>query len=172
MVILLTLFSFGIYLPIWFGQTWSELKRIVRDPGMSPIWHSLYLFVPLYNLDRIHAHFRTINAQSAPRAMPRKMAPWIAVTVALVAIFVQRTSGSAYDSVTALVIIAVAALLLGAVFAIGQSELNSLWERDFGAASERKPSTGEWIALIVLGALFLFVWLGEDTLRALKSVSR
>ena len=118
----------------------AELKRIVRDPGMSPVWHGLSLFVPIYNLFRIHAHFRTINAQSALRALPRKMAPSIAVTVAWRFLLV-RASGYVFDDVTALVIRDVGALLLGAIFAIGQSELNSIWEA-LRAASERKPSTG------------------------------
>src|SRR5215207_11023344 len=63
-VFLLTIFTLGLYWPIWFAQTWSELKRVVRDPGMSPVWHGLSLAVPIYNLFRVHAHFRTINDQS------------------------------------------------------------------------------------------------------------
>jgi hypothetical protein len=163
-VILLTLFSFGLYFVVWFGQTWSELKRIVRDPGMSPFWHALTQFVPIYNLFRVHAHFRVINAQSASRALPRATAPGLAVAGIWLALLVGRASGRIPDTYGAswLVVSGAADLLIGAILASGQRALNRVWERDFGAASERNPAAGEWIALILLGigfALIVYSWL-------------
>jgi hypothetical protein len=45
----LTFVTFGVYLVIWVGVTWSEMKRELRDEGMRPVWHALGLLVPIYN---------------------------------------------------------------------------------------------------------------------------
>jgi len=68
-VFLLTIFSLRLYWPVWFGQTWSELKRVVRDPGMNPVAHALSLFVPIYGLFRIGAHFRVMHEQRVIRGL-------------------------------------------------------------------------------------------------------
>jgi hypothetical protein len=162
-VILLSLFSFGLYFPVWLGQTWSELKRIVRDQGKSPVWHALTLFVPIYNLFRLHAHFRTINEQSVLRALPRRMPAGIAVAGLFVVGLLWRAARLIPDGATWITVVGAADLLLAAILATGQSALNRVWEHDFGTASERKLAAGEWLAVIVLGigfALIFSLWEG------------
>jgi len=35
-----------VYLPIWLGFTWAELKRETGDERMRPVGHAFSLFVP------------------------------------------------------------------------------------------------------------------------------
>jgi hypothetical protein len=45
-------------------------------------------------------------------------------------------------------------ILIPVVVANGLRSLNRIWEHDFGPASRRKPSAGEWVAIIALGLLY------------------
>ena len=61
MVLLLSLLTFGLYLPIWMGLTWSEMKHVFKDPRMYPVLHGLSAVVPIYGWLRFHAHCKAIN---------------------------------------------------------------------------------------------------------------
>jgi hypothetical protein len=141
-VVVLSLLTLGFYWPIWFGQTWSELKRVVRDPGMSPVGHTLSLAVPIYSLFRIGAHYRTINEQSTHRGLPRSIGPGGAA------------SGIALANL--LSAIGIGQLLIAVIIASGQRALNRLWESEFGPASRRGASAGEWVTISALVILVGF----------------
>lgn len=140
-VVLLTIFSLGFYLPVWYGQSWSELKRIVRDPGMSPFWHALTLYVPIYSWFRMHSHFSLINEQSALRSLPVGVGAAAAVSGII--------AGSALSTVF------IGVFLTAAVMVSGQRALNRIWEREFGSASQRRACLGEWVAVLVLPILLV-----------------
>jgi hypothetical protein len=128
---------------------------------MSPVWHALTIFVPIYNLFRIHAHFRTINEQSVLRALPRRMPAGIAVAGIFVVALLWRGARQISDGATWITVVGAADLLLAAIMATGQSALNRVWEHDFRAASERKPARGELTALIILSigvAVIFYSW--------------
>ena len=61
MVLLLSLLTFGLYLPVWMGLTWSKMKSVFKDPRMYPVWHGLSAMVPIYGWFRFHAHCTAIN---------------------------------------------------------------------------------------------------------------
>lgn len=153
--------TFGLYWPIWFGQTWSEMKRVVRDPGMSPFWHALTPLVPIYGLFRTHAHFRVVAALLGPNGAPIAVPPRLAVVLALVSgvlgVIAFRPGVSAGEFVL---------LMLGASAALarlagrGQAALNALWRQEFGAASRPGALWGEWLALVVCGLVFALFVLG------------
>ena len=50
-----------MYLPIWLGFTWAELKRETGDERMRPVGHAFSLFVPGYGYWQVHRHFRLIR---------------------------------------------------------------------------------------------------------------
>ena len=74
----LTLATFSLYYFYWFWTTWCELKHETSDEGMKPFGHMLSLFVPIYQLFRIHAHFRVIRGLVIRRSEVKSvgLVPW------------------------------------------------------------------------------------------------
>src|SRR6185503_4599395 len=58
---LLTVLSLGIYLPLWLGFTWAELRRETGDERMQPLAHALSVFIPGFGAWQVHRHFALIN---------------------------------------------------------------------------------------------------------------
>jgi hypothetical protein len=104
---------------------------------MSPFWHALSLYVPIYGLFRLYAHFRTINDQLSLRDLPLGIGAGIAV--------VSIVFGNLLTAV------AVGVIVVAFTIANGQRSLNRLWENDFGPSTKRVASAGEWVAVIALG---------------------
>jgi hypothetical protein len=156
LVFLLVMLSLGHYWIVWFGQTWSELKRVIRDPGMRPLWHALSLAVPFYGLFRIHAHFRAINEQSPLRMVAGAITPGLAVAGLIIAGFFDTATRRIPDSVGILWlgVDSVGAALVALVAMSGQRALNRIWEPDFGVTSRQTACGGQWVALLVLGVVF------------------
>jgi hypothetical protein len=115
--------SFGLYFFYWFFDTWRQIKRHDHDEGKSPIGHTLALFVPLYNLTRMHAHMRTIVEVVQSLGGETNLSPgwcvflWI-VTNALI-------RGSDKPGYAAAYFFAV--LIAGAMAAWAQVSLNRAW---------------------------------------------
>src|SRR5205823_5940317 len=57
LVATLTILTFGLYLPIWFGLTWSEMRRETEDTRMFPLGHALSTLVPGWNAWQAWRHF-------------------------------------------------------------------------------------------------------------------
>ncbi len=83
MVALLCFVTAGLYLPIWMGISWSEMKRVYRDVRMYPIWHGLSALVPVYGWMRFYEHCVAINYVVQHAGGPRMVNPGRA-TAALV----------------------------------------------------------------------------------------
>src|SRR5712692_8926604 len=58
----LTVLSIGVYIPIWFGLTWAELRHEKQDASMSPLGHAMSIFVPVYGVWQAYRHFRVIDS--------------------------------------------------------------------------------------------------------------
>jgi len=93
----LSVATFGLYCYYWFWATWRELKQETSDEGMKPLGHVLSLFVPIYQLFRIHAHFRTIRNLVVERSGTQSLglllwSPGIALILVLIGSFLIRLS--------------------------------------------------------------------------------
>jgi len=93
----LSVATFGLYCYYWFWATWRELKQETGDEGMKPLGHVLSLFVPIYQLFRIHAHFRTIRNLVVERSGTQSLglllwSPGIALILVLIGSFLIRLS--------------------------------------------------------------------------------
>jgi hypothetical protein len=93
----LTVATINLYWFYWFWATWRELKHETGDRGMKPIGHMLSLFVPIYQLFRIYAHFRKIRDLVVERSEGQGVAfpslsPGAALVFALVGSFLIRLS--------------------------------------------------------------------------------
>ncbi len=129
-VVLLTILTLGFYLFIWFGQSWSDLKRGVGNLDRSPSSHLWAMATGFDFFARVRAHFQTINDHCASRNLPAGVGPRAAITMITIV------------------------LLIPVLVANGQRSLNRIWEHDFGAASRRTASAGEWVAIIALGLMY------------------
>ena len=101
---------------------------------MSPSSHVWAMAMGFDFFSRVNKHFRTINAQCAPRGVPTGVGP--------------GTELAMMSSV----------ILIPVLVANGQRSLNRLWEHDFGPASRHPASRGEWVAIMILGLLWATVW--------------
>ena len=52
--------SVSLYFFCWFYITWKQLATEIGGDH-HPVWHALSLFVPIYNLFRIHKHMSVIK---------------------------------------------------------------------------------------------------------------
>src|SRR2546430_2227088 len=62
LVAALSVLSTGIYVPLWFGLSWTELRRETANERMQPAWHALSMLVPGYGSWQVYRHFTTIAA--------------------------------------------------------------------------------------------------------------
>ena len=132
---------------------------------MHPFWHSLTLFVPIYNLFRMHAHFRTIRDLRASRELPESIAPGLAVICWMLAngIGWQSARASGLSTGTEFILDTVAVLLSLVIVVGGQSALNGYWQswrvegREIPA---RHGNWAEWLAMIIGGLLFMLEVIG------------
>ncbi len=157
----LVMVTFGVYWLVWFGQTWGEMKRLVRDPGMSPLGHALTPLVPVYGLFRTHAHFRVMAVLLQSGGVPLTVPPRLAVVLALVSGvfgFVALRPGVTAAEFVVLMLGSLAAL--ARLAARGQTALNGLWRAEFGADSPTGARWGEWLALVLCGLVFVLFVLG------------
>lgn len=93
----LTVATINLYWFYWFWATWRELKQETGDNRMRPFGHMLSLFVPVYQLFRIHAHFRVIRDLVVQRSEVKSvglvpLSPGVALVLALVGAFLIRLS--------------------------------------------------------------------------------
>ena len=57
----LALLSTGLYVPIWFGLTWVELRREMKDERLMPLGHAIGTLLPGVNVVIAWRHFRLID---------------------------------------------------------------------------------------------------------------
>ena len=84
LVALLEIVSENLYEVWWYARTWMELKRARSDPSMHPVWHTLAMFVPIYGLFRLHAHYRVLNETAASAGATDRTSPGLMVILAIV----------------------------------------------------------------------------------------
>jgi hypothetical protein len=84
LVALLEFASENTYEIWWYGRTWWELKRARNDPSMRPVWHALALYVPIYGLFRLHAHYRVLSETAAMAGATDRVSPGLMVVLAIV----------------------------------------------------------------------------------------
>lgn len=176
MVAALTFLSQAAYEFWWYGRTWWELKRARNDPSMHPVWHALAMYVPIYGLFRLHAHFRTLNevaagAQVTERADPMLMvllaiargaigivAASLAAPAVIEQVLTAARTGIPAVGVTLPQGVALAVLLGFAIAAWqlyrGQQVLNAYY-RSVASATAPRVLALEWIFLILFALRFL-----------------
>jgi len=144
--------SLGIYLPIWLGFTWAELRRETGDQRMQPLWHALSLFVPGYGYWQVYRHFALI-ASGLERVGVKNLVDPFSATIGVVLWSVTFLHYSAEPIFVALDMFE---LLEAAGFLIyGQLALNEYWRARPGPEVAQRVLPTDWVAIALAGAYFL-----------------
>ena len=83
LVALLEFLSENLYEIWWYGRSWWELQRARNDPSMRPVWHALAIYVPIYGLFRLHAHYRVLNETASGAGATDRVSPGLMVVLAV-----------------------------------------------------------------------------------------
>ena len=151
---LLSVLSLGAYVPIWFGLTWSELRRETGDERMMPLAHALSTLVPGVNAMQAWRHFRAIDSLSAGASIARRVDP----TSAAIGIVIWWLTFTHYSADPLFLFMDAIELVAGtAVVAYGQRALNAVWA---ARGAEERVTETDLVALAVAGTYALFTVVG------------
>ena len=148
--------TFGLYVVIWVGLNWAELKRERRDERMHPVWHALAMLVPIYSYFRFHANFRVINELLSTTRSNVRVQPMVAVVTFLLASLL--ISIPVADLMVQFLNVVVALAAISWTIYHGQSGMNAYWN----ARPERQTTSAVhlWERLVLsFGAAFWFMTL-------------
>jgi hypothetical protein len=151
-VALLTLLSLGIYLPLWLGFTWAELRRDTGDQRMQPIAHALSVFIPGYGYWQVFRHFALIGSGLERVGVKTRVDP-LSAAIGVVVWSVTFLHYSAEPIFVALDTIEL--LAATAVVVYGQRALNQYWRARPGPAAEERVLPTDWFAVGLAAAYFL-----------------
>ena len=144
--------SLGIYLPLWIGFTWAELRRETGDERMQPLWHALSVFVPGYGYWQVYRHFALIASLLERLGVKNRVDPFSA-TIGVVLWSLTFLHYSAEPIFVALDMVELGAAT--AVVLYGQRALNEYWRARPGPEVDERVLTTDWFAIALAGAYFL-----------------
>jgi hypothetical protein len=144
--------SLGIYLPLWLGFTWGELRRETGDGRMQPLGHALSVFVPGYGYWQVYRHFALIRSGLERVGIQGKVDPFSAT----IGVVLWSLTFLHYSSEPIFVALDMIELLAAtAVVVYGQRALNEYWRARPGPEVTERVLTTDWIAVALAGAYFL-----------------
>ena len=144
--------SLGIYLPLWLGFTWAELRRETGDERMQPLGHALSVFVPGYGFWQVYRHFALIGSVLDRVGLKNKVDPFSAtIGVVLWSLtFLHYSSEPIFVALDMLELVAATGVVV-----YGQRALNEYWRARPGPAVEERVLSTDWIAVALAGVYFL-----------------
>jgi hypothetical protein len=144
--------SLGIYLPLWLGFTWAELRRETGDQRMQPLGHALSVFIPGYGYWQVYRHFALIASGSERVGLKTKVDPLSAA----IGVVLWSLTFLHYSTEPIFVAFDLIELLAAtAVVTYGQRALNEYWRARPGASIEERMLPTDWIAVAAAAAYFL-----------------
>jgi hypothetical protein len=144
--------SLGIYLPLWLGFTWAELRRETGDQRMQPLGHALSVFVPGYGYWQVYRHFALIASGLERLGVKNKVDPFSAT----IGVVLWSLTFFHYSTEPIFVALDMIELLAATgVVVYGQRALNDYWRARPGKEVEERVLSTDWIAVAFAGAYFL-----------------
>jgi hypothetical protein len=145
--------SLGAYVPIWFGLTWSELRKERNDDQMYPLGHALSTLIPGWNAWQAWRHFRAIDALLEGKGQGR-----VDATSAALGLVIWWLTFTHYSSDPLFLVLDALELLAGsAVVLYGQRAMNLYWASKGG---EERVLETDLIALGVVVTYAVFTIIG------------
>jgi len=161
-LLLLSLFTFGIYEIYWFYRTWKQLKAH-RNLDIRPGWRTVGLFVPIYGIILVYGLFQNIRdfAKEAGRQHYTNpgwlTAGYIAASFLSFQLGVAEGETAEPGAVLILAVAGLAATLFGVwMLLVVQKTLNNYWMEEQQNLPTRARFSGGETALMVIGG---FLWL-------------
>jgi hypothetical protein len=150
----LSLLTLGAYVPIWFGLTWSEMRRETKDEQMLPLGHALSTLVPGWNAWQAWRHFRAIDALLEKAGRPER----VDATSGALGLVIWWVTFTHYASEPIFLALDAIELLAGtAVLVYGQRGLNAFWA---SRGAEERVTETDLVILAIAGIYALFTIVG------------
>ncbi len=144
--------SLGIYLPLWLGFTWAELRRETGDQRMQPLGHALSIFVPGYGYWQVYRHFALVGSLLDRVGAKNRVDPFsAAIGVVLWSVtFLHYSAEPIFVALDMIELLAATGVVL-----YGQRALNENWRARPGPEVQERVLSTDWIAVALAGAYFL-----------------
>jgi len=142
----------GIYLPLWLGFTWAELRRETGDQRMQPLGHALSIFVPGYGYWQVYRHFALVGSLLDRVGAKNRVDPFsAAIGVVLWSVtFLHYSAEPIFVALDMIELLAATGVVL-----YGQRALNEYWRARPGPEVQERVLSTDWIAVALAGAYFL-----------------
>ena len=155
-VALLSILSFGLYVFWWFYITWKQLASETREEHF-PVWHALTLFVPIYNLFRMHRHVSVINGLAIGVGLTASLSSGLAVVLWALSSGLDTSSLRVSDVGIAAIMGVISVALTTTLIVYVQGTLNQYWYDAKGPnLREARIGIGE-VIFVLFGIL---AWIG------------
>jgi len=143
-LLLLYVFTFGLYGIYWFYKTWKQIKEHTKAT-FSPGWRTVGLFIPIYNIWRIYTLFDDVKSLRIKAGFTENPSPgWLTLGYIVLG-GLSRLPDPWY--------------LLGflSVFPLLsiQKALNEYWEKEQRDRKEKIKFSTKEIIILIIGAIFL-----------------
>ena len=144
--------SLGIYLPLWLGFSWAELRRETGDKRMQPLGHALSVFVPGYGYWQVYRHFALIGSVLDRVGVKNKVDPFsAAIGVVLWSVtFLHYSTEPIFVALDIIELLAATGVVL-----YGQRALNEYWRARPGPEVTERVLPTDWMAVGLAAAYFL-----------------
>jgi hypothetical protein len=144
--------SLGLYLPLWLGFTWAELRRETGDQRMQPLAHALSVFIPGYGYWQVYRHFSVIGSALERVGATARVDPFSAT----IGVVLWSLTFLHYSTEPIFVAFDMAEVLAAtAVVVYGQRALNEYWRARPGPSVEERMLQTDWLAVGAAAAYFL-----------------
>jgi len=142
----------GIYLPLWLGFTWAELRRETGDQRMQPLGHALSIFVPGYGYWQVYRHSALVGSLLDRVGAKNRVDPFsAAIGVVLWSVtFLHYSAEPVFVALDMIELLAATGVVL-----YGQRALNEYWRARPGSEVQERVLSTDWIAVALAGAYFL-----------------
>jgi hypothetical protein len=152
LVAALTVLSLGIYLPLWLGFTWAELRRETGDERMQPLWHALSVFVPGYGYWQVYRHFSAIG-DAVTRVGGKVNVDPLSATLGVVLwslTFLHYSTEPLFAALDAIELVAATGVVV-----YGQRALNEYWRARPGDEVKERILETDWFAIVAASIYFV-----------------
>ena len=177
----MTMLSDGLYLFYWFYITWQQYRDHTGN-RVFPMWHTLSLIIPIYELFRTHAHMRSFKELMLNAGVSCSIAVGWAVVLVMVSTLLDnvslRVNGGFFNFdevsaraafLSALLDLASIAVVLGLILHV-QQNLNRYWASlDNVTLVDLNVGAGE-VILAVIGVLTWIITIASIVSPAFRSL--